>query len=173
MLVGPGSTGEAGFKLFAAPPKEISTVLLLSGQPQPRFDAFSYHFYGAVSQRCTSLNSDGQNVTTSTAEALEPGWLDRAEQARAYYADIRNRFAPGAPIWITETSQTACGGDPWSATFIDTFRYVDQLGQHARGNVAVVFHNTLAASDYALSIRAWPDRGCASTRIACGTSRAA
>ena len=51
-IVGPGSTGEAGFKLFAAPPKEISTAILLSGSPQPKFDAFSYHFYGAVSQRC-------------------------------------------------------------------------------------------------------------------------
>ena len=146
-LVGPGSTGEAGFKLFSAPPKEINTSLLLSGEPQPRFDIFSYHFYGAVSQRCTSL---GKNATTSAADALEPGWLDRAEQARAYYADVRNRFAPGAPIWITEASQSACGGDPWAATFIDTFRYVDQLGQDAKGNVAAVFHNTLAASDYSL-----------------------
>jgi hypothetical protein len=63
---------------------------------------------------------------------------------------MRDRFAPGAPIWITETAQTACGGDPWSATFLDTFRYVDQLGRLARNDVSVVFHNTLAASDYAL-----------------------
>jgi len=146
-VVGPGSTGEAGFKLFAAPPKEISTATLLSGDPQPRFDVFSHHFYGAVSQRCASLRA---GATTSAGEALSETWLARADQAQDHYASVRDRFAPGAPIWITETAQTACGGDPWSATFLDTFRYVDQLGRFARHDVAIVFHNTLAASDYAL-----------------------
>ena len=150
-LVGPSSTGEAGFKLFpAVPPKEASTAYLLSGEPRPRFDVFSWHFYGAVSQRCKSLSRDGRDVTTSPAEALSEEWLGRADQAQRFYAGVRDQFAPGAPIWITETAQTACGGDPWSATFLDTFRYVDQLGRFAQGGVSVVFHNTLAASDYAL-----------------------
>ena len=47
-------------------------------------------------------------------------------------------------------AQTACGGDPWSANFPDTSRFVDQLGRLARQDVSIVFHNTLAASDYAL-----------------------
>jgi hypothetical protein len=89
-------------------------------------------------------------VNTSPAEALSEAWLSRADQAQNYYKGMRDRFSPGAPIWITETAQTACGGDPWSSTFLDTFRYVDQLGRFARNDVAVVFHNTLAASDYAL-----------------------
>ncbi|PLK26624.1 hypothetical protein [Novosphingobium sp. TH158] len=72
---------------------------------------------------------------------------------------MRDRFAPGAPIWITEMAQTACGGDPWAATFLDTFRYVDQLGRLARQDVSIVFHNTLAASDYALiDDRTWQPR---------------
>lgn len=150
-LVGPSSTGEAGFKLFpAVPPKEASTAYLLSGEPRPQFDVFSWHFYGAVSQRCKSLSRGGPDVTTSPAEALSEDWLGRADQAQRFYAGVRDNFAPGAPIWITETAQTACGGDPWSATFLDTFRYVDQLGRFARSGVSVVFHNTLAASDYAL-----------------------
>jgi hypothetical protein len=146
-IVGPGSTGEAGFKLFSAPPKEISTAVLLSGDPQPKFDVFSYHFYGAVSQRCVSLAKD---ATTSVDEALSEAWLARSDEAHALYAEMRDRFAPGAPIWVTEMSQTACGGDRWSSTFVDTFRYLDQLGRLAKRDVAVVFHNTLAASDYAL-----------------------
>ena len=44
----------------------------------------------------------------------------------------------------------ACGGNPWGATFLDTFRYLDQLGRLAKENVKVVMHNTLAASDYSL-----------------------
>lgn len=56
-------------------------------------------------------------------------------------------------------AQTACGGDRWSSTFVDTFRYVDQLGRLARQDVSIVFHNTLAASDYALiDDRTWLPR---------------
>jgi hypothetical protein len=35
-------------------------------------------------------------------------------------------------------------------TFLDTFRYLDQLGRLAKAGVQVVMHNTLAASDYGL-----------------------
>lgn len=57
---------------------------------------------------------------------------------------------PGKPFWNTETADAACGGNPWAGTFLDTFRYLDQLGRLARQEVTVVFHNTLAASDYGL-----------------------
>ena len=38
----------------------------------------------------------------------------------------------------------------WDKTFLDTFRYLDQLGRLAKAGVQVVMHNTLAASDYGL-----------------------
>ena len=57
---------------------------------------------------------------------------------------------PGKHFWNTETADAACGGNPWGGTFLDTFRYLDQLGRLARQEVDVVFHNTLAASDYGL-----------------------
>lgn len=151
LVAGPSSTGEAGFKLFATPPEQMNTSRLLSGAPTARFDVFSHHFYGAVSLRCKSLGErSGTNVNTSYGEALSEGWLARADQAQSFYRSMRDRHAPGAPIWITEMAQTACGGDPWSSTFRDTFRFVDQLGRLARQDVSIVFHNTLAASDYAL-----------------------
>jgi len=61
-----------------------------------------------------------------------------------------DRFEPGKPLWITETAAAYCGGNPWDATFLDSFRYLDQLGRMARHGVQVVMHNTLAASDYGL-----------------------
>jgi hypothetical protein len=137
--VGPGTVG-AGFNAG-------KTEALLSAEPRPSFDIFDYHFYGAVSQRCSKL---GKMAMISPDAALTEAWLARGDSAYASYAAQRDRFAPGAPIWITETAQTACGGDAWAATFLDTFRYVDQMGRLARRNVAAVFHNTLAASDYAL-----------------------
>ncbi|MGH8115642.1 MAG: hypothetical protein ACREPS_11405, partial [Rhodanobacteraceae bacterium] len=54
------------------------------------------------------------------------------------------------PVWITETADAACGGNPWAKTFLDSFRYLDQLGRLAKRGVAVVFHNTLASSEYGL-----------------------
>ncbi|MET0179972.1 MAG: hypothetical protein ABW194_05755, partial [Novosphingobium sp.] len=127
LVVGPASTGEAGFMLFDVPPEIATTARLLSGSPTPQFDVFSHHFYGAVSQRCKSLGERPgmqRNVNTSAAEALSEAWLSRADQGQGYYRKMRDRFAPGKPIWITETAQTACGGDPWSSTFLDSFRYV-------------------------------------------------
>jgi len=68
----------------------------------------------------------------------------------AFYEALRDRFEPGKPIWVTETADAACGGNPWASTFLDSFRYLDQLGRLARRGVSVVFHNTLASSDYGL-----------------------
>ena len=53
-------------------------------------------------------------------------------------------------MWLTETADAACGGNPSARTFLDTFRYLDQLGRLARQGVEVVAHNTLVASDYGL-----------------------
>ena len=53
-------------------------------------------------------------------------------------------------MWVTETADAACGGNPWASTFLDTFRYLDQLGRLAKAGVQVVAHNTLASSDYGL-----------------------
>ena len=68
----------------------------------------------------------------------------------AFYKDLRDRHMPGAPIWLNETAQASCGGDKWAASFLDTFRYVDQMGRLAKQGVSVIMHNTLAASDYGL-----------------------
>ena len=53
-------------------------------------------------------------------------------------------------MWNTETAQAACGGDRWASTFLDTFRYLNQLGILAKRGVQVHMHNTLASSDYGL-----------------------
>ena len=82
-----------------------------------------------------------RDVTTSPEDAFSESWLSRANAAQNHYRIVRDRFAPGKPIWITETAQTACSGDPWSASFLDTFRYRDQLGRFAKNDVSIVFHN--------------------------------
>ena len=105
-------------------------------------DAISYHHYGMLSERCTGVSTpDG---------ALSEQWLARTDQTMDFYRRLRDQFEPGKPIWLTETAEAACGGNRWAATFLDTFRYLDQLGRLAKAGVQVVMHNTLAASDYGL-----------------------
>src|SRR3984885_1701652 len=88
----------------------------------PVFDVFSYHLYAAASQRCASMGASSQ---TTAAEALSQDWLSRAEKIGTFYANLRDRFEPGKSLWITETADAACGGNPWAATFLDTFRYLN------------------------------------------------
>ena len=82
--------------------------------------------------------------------ALSEEWLARTDQTLAFYRKLRDEFEPGKHFWNTETADTACGGNPWGSTFLDTFRYLDQLGRLAKQEVQVVAHNTLVASDYGL-----------------------
>lgn len=120
----------------------------VSAEPRPAFNVFSYHFYPAVSQRCVPPDSPLMGVTP--ARAMTEDYLGLTDRALAVHAPLRDRYTPGAPIWITETAGAACGGAPWSATFLDTFRYLDQMGRLAKQGVDAIFHNTLAASEYGL-----------------------
>jgi hypothetical protein len=130
MILGPGAAGETA----------LASDLLIASSPG--VDVFSYHHYGTLSERC---------IGSSRPEAaLSEAWLAQTDQALAFHRTLRNQFEPGKPIWLTETADAACGGNRWSATFLDTFRYLDQLGRLAKAGVQVIMHNTLAASDYGL-----------------------
>ena len=130
-VLGPGAVGETA---------SASDLLVASGPGG--VDAFSYHHYGTLSERCSG--------TSAPEAALSEAWLSRTDQTLTFYQFLRDKFEPGKPIWLTETAEAACGGNRWAATFLDTFRYLDQLGRLARAGVQVVMHNTLAASDYGL-----------------------
>lgn len=145
LLLGPGSVGEG---IDFVPVKLLPSKELLAAMGPNAVDVFSYHFYGAISERCGS--GMGAKSTTSAGAALSEDWLARTGTVEAFYAGLRDIYAPGKPMWVTETGQAACGGDRWASTYLDSFRYLDQLGQLARRNVKVVMHNTLAASDYGL-----------------------
>jgi hypothetical protein len=113
----------------------------------PVFDVFSYHLYAAASERCAST---GPSWQTNATEALSQDWLARPQKIDAFYASLRDRFQPGKSLWITETADAACGGNPWAATFLDTFRYLIQHATLAERGAKVIMHNTLASSDYGL-----------------------
>jgi hypothetical protein len=148
MVLGPGSVGEStgewgvAYGYGSAPVLKTRELLAAAG---PGIDAFSYHHYGATSKRCAAMDKQ-----TTAAEALSEQWLLRTDETLAFYRKLRDEFTPGTPFWNTETADAACGGNPWAGSFLDTFRYLDQLGRLAKQDVKVVAHNTLVASNYGL-----------------------
>jgi hypothetical protein len=151
LIAGPGSVGETtrggGLAERQGGPLRILKTADLVAASGPGVDVFSYHHYGAVSQRCASM---GPQMQTTPDQALSEQWLRRTDETLGAYRMLRDEFEPGKPIWLTETAEAACGGNPWANTFLDSFRYLDQLGRLARQGVQTVMHNTLAASDYSL-----------------------
>ena len=139
IFLGPGSAGGGS-------PGALKSEDLMKAAGDV-FDAVSFHHYGAASQRCTGI---APSAAARDDKLLSEAWLSGVERAASFFSDLRDKFAPGRPLWITETAQAACGGDRWASTFLDSFRYLDQLGRMARRQVQVVMHNTLAASDYGL-----------------------
>lgn len=145
LVLAPGAV-ELGQRANATTPPRPSTItlwdskdLLEDGSARP--DVVSFHFYGGTSLRCAG---------TEKSKAMDDSWLSLIDYGIKRAAAVRDRYAPGAPLWDTETGETGCGGNPWAKTFTDTFRFVDVLGRSARQGVEVFFHNTLAAGDYAL-----------------------
>jgi hypothetical protein len=145
IFVGPGSTMEGGKVKIPIQPGLVSEKLLQATGPV--YDVFAYHLYSALSQRCGGALP---GLGTTAAAALTAEWLSRNDTIHGYYVGLRDRFEPGKPIWLTETAETGCGGDPWSSTFLDTFRYLYQHARLAQKGVQMIAHNTIFASDYAL-----------------------
>jgi hypothetical protein len=145
LFLGPGSVGEGPFAMpMGSGVLKSEDLLHATGDV---FDVFSYHLYAAASQRCASIGPSSQ---TTAAAGLSQDWLSRPEKIGAFYGGLRDKFEPGKPLWITETADAACGGNPWASTFLDTFRYLIQHASLAQRGVKVIMHNTLASSDYGL-----------------------
>ena len=148
LLIGPGSTAEGipGQSFAGILKGFITTDSLMAPAPAPVFDVFSYHYYGAVSMRVMR----GGPFSIKPENALKPEWLQRTDAVAGYYTALRDKYSAGKPVWVTETAEASAGGDPFAAAYLDCFRYLYQLGSLAKKRVQVVFHNTLAASEYSL-----------------------
>ena len=148
LVLGPGSVleGLQGVSLAEMGMTYLSTDAMMSAEPRPQFDVFSYHFYGAASMRMMRSGP----FSIKAENALKASWLRKTDTVADYFIGLRNKYNPGKPVWITETAEAAAGGDPFAATYLDCFRYLYQLGSLAKKGVKVVMHNTLAASEYSL-----------------------
>lgn len=106
---------------------------------------FSFHSYTGNSERGQFFGAHHP-----FSEALTEEYLGLTMSDLDHAMMQRDRYAPGADIWITESADAACGGSTWAPTFIEAIRYIDEMCRFSTKTAGVIFHNTLASSAYGL-----------------------
>jgi heparanase 1 len=140
-LVGPSDVETGGGSMLGFP----DTRAYLTAEPRPKFDVISYHYYPAIAERCAGPDSPRG---VKQENALSEEYLGRQDGPLLDRVKLRDEFAPGAPIWNTETGGAACGGTRWQTSFLDTFRFIDTQARVAKlGMDAIFTHAILSGSN--------------------------
>lgn len=120
-------------------------------------DLVTWHYYPQQSSRCPLQVRPARPGLLTHPDALDEveRWADAVEQAR-------NAHAPDAPVWLGETGNAQCGGQPGiSDAYEGGFWWLDQLGTLAQRGQPVVIRQSLTGASYGLieepSLRPRPD----------------
>ena len=152
LLVGPSSTDstviemgpKGGAGIGDAMPDAVTTHDLMAEYKVP-MDVFTYHYYNGISERLESVMPAGH---WQASQAHTDDYLSMAGLCARSYAPIRDRYMPGAQMWVTESGDAGGGGNTWGSTYLDVLRTLNELGDFATATDGIIFHNTLASSDY-------------------------
>ncbi|WP_439133326.1 hypothetical protein [Pseudomaricurvus sp.] len=120
--------------------EKVTPEQYMSAEPLPKPDLITYHFYGAVAERCVP---PGAPAGVTAEQALTEEWLARPDKTFQRYKALRDNFAPDAPIWLTETGTASCGGTRWQPTFLETFRFLDTHARLAKQGLDAIFTHAL------------------------------
>ena len=134
-MEGAGGGMAAGF--------EMVTTEALLGEYKTAMDVFSYHYYNGVSERGQAMGGHWPYEA-----ALTEKYLSVAASCARQYTARRDRYVPGGQMWVTESGDAGCGGNTWASTYVDVPRTLNELGEFCTVTDGVIFHNTLASSDY-------------------------
>jgi len=129
--------------------KKMGAEQLLKGAKEP-MDVYSYHYYNGVSER---IAAGMHFVHWPAKKAHTEAYLSVASYCARAAARIRDKYMPGAQLWVTESGDAGGGGDTWASTYLDVLRTLNELGSFPLVSDGIIFHNTLASSDYG-----WLDR---------------
>ena len=140
--MGPGAKGGAG--IGDAMPDAVTTHDLMAEYKVP-MDVFTYHYYNGISERLESVMPAGH---WQASQAHTDDYLSMAGLCARSYAPIRDQYMPGAQMWVTESGDAGGGGNTWGSTYLDVLRTLNELGDFATVTDGIIFHNTLASSDY-------------------------
>lgn len=153
LLVGPCSLGEGAMGKtdsksagagIGSLMQMCSTDELMKGTKIP-LNIFSYHYYNGISERLAPMLPDAH---WDGSEAHTDEYLAVAASNAKTYAPLRDKYVPDGPMWVTESGDAGGGGDTWASTYLDVLRTLNELGSFSVMTDGVIFHNTLASSDY-------------------------
>ena len=134
-LEGAGGGMAAGF--------EMVTTEQLLGDYNSKMDVFSYHYYNGVSERGAAMGGHWPYEA-----CLSDPYLAVAGNCARQYTARRDKYVPGGQMWVTESGDAGCGGNTWASTYADVPRTLNELGDFSTVTDGIIFHNTLASSDY-------------------------
>ena len=76
-------------------------------------------------------------------------YLGAAAHSARCFLSYRDKYAtPGGEMWVTESGDAGAGGHTWASTYAEVIRTLNEIGSFATVTDGVIFHNTLASSDY-------------------------
>ena len=136
-----GSMDTAG---IAAVMAYCSTGDLMDGCTE-KLDVFSYHYYNGVSERMAAIMP---SAFTPAEGAMSEAYLGAAGHTARCFSSYRDRYCPGGEMWVTESGDAGAGGHTWASTYLDVPRTLNEIGDFSTVTNGVIFHNTLASSDY-------------------------
>lgn len=150
LTVGPCSAGDAWIGEHGKRmkhPVNLNTVpteeILKQCREVP--DVFSYHYYNGLSERGAFMGGHWD-----ASEAHTDEYIEESERACRINRALRDEYAPGAPMWVTESGDAGAGGNTWASTYLDVLRFANELGVFTSLTDGVIFHNTFCSSDYGL-----------------------
>ena len=153
IYIGPGSVGEAGIGKTSKTTGGVEQLVTktcttdeLMGDAGTKLDVFSYHYYNGVSERLGGVMPTAHWLAE---EANTEEYLEVAVNSARTYGKFRDKYLPGGEMWVTESGDAGGGGDTWASTYLDVIRTLNEAGTFSEFTNGIIFHNTLAASDYA------------------------
>ena len=121
-----------------------STEELMDGCTE-KLDVFSYHYYNGVSERMAAMMP---SAFTPAEGAMSEEYLGAAGHSCRCFTSYRDRYCPGGEMWVTESGDAGAGGHTWASTYLEVPRTLNEIGHFSTVTNGVIFHNTLASSDY-------------------------
>ena len=153
LIVGPSDTdpqamtqgsGESGGAGIADALPYCTTGELLDGCTE-KLDVFSYHYYNGVSERMAAVMP---SAFTPAEGAMSEAYLGMAGFCAKCFAPYRDKYCPGGQMWVTESGDAGAGGHTWASTYLEVPRTLNEIADFATVTDGIIFHNTLASSDY-------------------------
>ena len=129
---------------IAAAMAYCSTAELMDGCTE-KLDVFSYHYYNGISERMAPMMP---SAFTPFEGCMSEQYLGMAGLSARSFGSYRDRYCPGGEMWVTESGDAGAGGHTWASTYAEIVRTLNEIGEFSTVTNGVIFHNTLASSDY-------------------------